>query len=115
MRIAVAYEDSKVFQHFGQTPCFMMCDVLDGRVTGTDMIPTGEVSHAALVDFLREHGANTLICGGMGEKAFRLLEAAGIQVYGGVSGDAAKAVDDLLNDRLVYDPFVFVGHKCGCH
>ncbi len=115
MRIAVTYDDTEVYQHFGDTSYFKIYDVQDGKVVKSELVPTGDVSHAALVGFLAERGVDTLICGGLGEKAFRLLIGAGIKVYGGAKCDTDIAVQNLLDGKLTYDPNVYVGHKCGCH
>lgn len=114
MKIAAAYDNGKIFQHFGETKYFKVYETDNGTVTGAEIVSAGDASHAALVGFLSALGADALICGGMGERAFRLLEGAGIRVYGGVQGDADSAVNDLLADRLIFNPLVYVGHKCGC-
>ena len=36
-------------------------DVQDGKVVKSELVPTGDVSHAALVGFLAERGVDTLI------------------------------------------------------
>ena len=36
MKVAVTYEDGKVFQHFGHTEYFKIYDVKDGKVVGSD-------------------------------------------------------------------------------
>ena len=115
MRIAVTYDDTEVYQHFGDTSYFKIYDVQDGKVVKSELVPTGDVSHAALIPFLAERGVDTLICGGLGEKAFKLLEEAGIKVYGGAKCDTDIAVQNLLEGKMIYDPKVYVGHRCGCH
>ena len=45
-----------------------------------------------------------LICGGIGGGAQIALAAAGIKLFGGVSGDAHKAVEAFINDALDYNP-----------
>ena len=50
-----------------------------------------------------KHGADTLICGGIGGAQTALAEA-GIRLYGGVSGDADTAVTELLSGKLNYNP-----------
>ena len=52
-----------------------------------------------------------LICGGIGGGAQAALAAAGIKLFGGVSGDADKAVEAFINETLDYDPDV----KCSHH
>ena len=54
---------------------------------------------------------DTLICGGIGGGAQAALNDAGITLYGGVSGNADKAVKALLEGKLDYNPSV----KCNHH
>ena len=50
--------------------------------------------------------ADVLICGGIGGGAQTALAAAGIELFGGVSGDADEAVNALINETLDYNPEV---------
>ncbi|MCE5236793.1 MAG: NifB/NifX family molybdenum-iron cluster-binding protein [Clostridiaceae bacterium] len=110
MRIAVAYENGNIFQHFGHTERFKVYDVENGEVTVATTVNTNGSGHGALADILKKIGADTLICGGIGAGAKRALAEAGITLYGGVSGDADEAVADLLAKRLKYDPDVACEH-----
>lgn len=114
MRIAVTYENGEIFQHFGRTPVFAFYDVEDGKVVKKEEVETGEYSHGALADFLKEHGAEKLICGGYGLGAKEKLDAAGIESFGGASGNADQAVADYLAGKLVYDPLA-AEHHGPCH
>ena len=58
MRIAVTYDDTEVYQHFGDTSYFKIYDIEDGEVINSEIVPTGDASHAALVPFLAERGAD---------------------------------------------------------
>ena len=49
---------------------------------------TNGSGHGALADVLSAAQVDALICGGIGGGARAALDAAGIQLYGGVSGDA---------------------------
>ena len=125
MRIAVAYADGKLFQHFGHTERFKVYDVEDGKVQVMSIVNTNGSGHGALADILKKGSINTLICGGIGDGAKRALAEAGIELYGGVSGDADQAVEDFLAGRLKYNPDVACehhgehqngdGHDCGSH
>lgn len=122
MRIAVAYESGNVFAHFGRTGQFKIYEIEDGQVTATRVVGTGGQGHGALTDVLRALGADTLICGGIGSGARMALAAAGIRLYGGVSGSADAAVQSLLDGNLSYDPQVRCDHHgrdqehdCGNH
>lgn len=114
MRIAVTYEDGQVFQHFGRTEQFKLYDVENGAVTASQVIGTDGNGHGALAGFLRGQGVDTLICGGIGGGAQSAMDAAGISLYGGVSGSADAAVQALLAGNLNYDPNVHCDHH-GAH
>lgn len=40
MKIAVTYENGNVFPHFGHTQQFKVYDVLEGKVTGEQIVDT---------------------------------------------------------------------------
>ncbi len=122
MRIAVAFENGKVFQHFGHTERFKVYDVENGEVALATVVNTNGSAHGALADILKKIQADALICGGIGGGARRALEEAGIGLYGGVCGDADQAVADLLAGGLCFDPNVRCAHHgehhdggCGEH
>ena len=99
MKVAVTYEDGKVFQHFGHTEYFKIYDV---KVVGSEIIPTDGSGHGALAGFLATHKADALICGGIGGGALNALSEAGIRVLAGVSGDADSRVDEFVEGTLVF-------------
>ncbi len=122
MRIAVTFEDGQVFQHFGHTERFKVYDVEDGKVTLATIVNTNGSGHGALADILKKIHVDTLICGGIGGGARRALEESGIGLYGGASGSADEAVEELLNGGLCFDPDVTCSHhgehpdgECGEH
>lgn len=110
MKIAVTYENGQVFQHFGHTEQFKVYDIADGQVSAAEVRGTGGQGHGALAALLGQMGVDTLICGGIGAGAQSALSAAGIRLYGGVSGEADRAVADLLAGRLAFDPQVACSH-----
>ena len=115
MRIAVTYQEGDVFQHFGHTEQFKIYDIQGGKIASSEIISTNGSGHGALADFLKMHGANTLICGGIGAGAQEALKTAAITFYGGVTGNADKAVNDLLENKLAYDPEAKCDHHDGEH
>lgn len=110
MKIGVTYEEGQIFQHFGHTEQFKVYEIEDGKVICSEVIDTNGKGHGALAGFLRENQIDTLICGGIGAEAQNALAEAGIQLYGGVSGDADAAVASLLNNELEYNPDVQCSH-----
>ena len=126
MRIAVTYENGNIFQHFGHTQWFKIYDVQDGKIVASEIVDTNGSGHGALAGVLTALRADVLICGGIGGGAQMALAAAGIQLYGGVSGNADAAVEALISGKLVYNPNVQCnhhgehhhheeGHACGSH
>ena len=123
MKIAVPYENGQIFQHFGHTERFKFYETDNTEIVNSEIIETAGSGHGALAGFLMKHGADTLICGGIGGGAQTALAEAGIRLYGGVSGDADTAVTELLSGKLNYNPDVQCSHhehhgennSCGSH
>ena len=120
MKIAVTYGDGLIFQHFGHTPQFKIYDTKNGNILSAQIIETGSSGHGALAGLLQQLQVEVLICGGIGGGAQAALVQAGIQLYGGVTGDADDAVADFLAGQLAYNPCIRCnhhaeGHSCGSH
>ena len=101
MKIAVAYEDGMVFQHFGHTEQFKIYDIADGTVVSAEVIGTEGTGHEALAAFLKDRGVDVVLCGGVGEGAHDALTAAGIELCAGAGGSADAAVAAYLRGDLV--------------
>ena len=123
MRIAVTYENGSVFQHFGHTEQFKIYDVQDGKIIASEVVDTAGSGHGALAGVLSALNVDALICGGIGGGDQMALEAAGIRLYGGVSGSADAAAEALAAGKLDFNPHVRCdhhdhhgeGHTCGSH
>lgn len=123
MRIAVTFENGEIFQHFGHTEQFKLYDTEKGKILASEVVSTNGSGHGALAGVLTALHVDTLICGGIGGGAQAALAAAGIKLYGGVSGDADQAVEALLAGNLEYDPEARCDHHdhadghhdCGSH
>ena len=120
MRIGVTYENGEIFQHFGHTEQFKLYDVENGEIKQTQVVDTNGQGHGALSSFLTDAGVEVLICGGIGGGAQAALATAGIQLLGGVSGNADEAVKKYISGQLNYNPDVHCTHHeqehtCGEH
>lgn len=111
MKIAVTYDNGQIFQHFGHTEQFKLYEVEGGKVVSSEIVDTNGSGHGALAGFLAANDVEVLICGGIGGGAQVALAQAGIQLFGGVSGEADAAVEALLKQELVFNPDV----KCNHH
>lgn len=124
MKIAVTYENEEIFQHFGHTTQFKVYEVQEGKIVKADVIDTNGSGHGALAGMLSDMGVDVLICGGIGGGAQMALAQAGIELYGGVRGNADDAVIAFVAGELNYDPEAKCdhhdhhhgeGHTCGDH
>ena len=123
MRIAVTYENGEIFQHFGHTEQFKLYDVEEGKIVSDQVVDSNGSGHGALAGVLSALHVDALICGGIGGGAQTALAAAGIKLYGGVTGSADAAAEALAAGRLVFNPNVHCdhhehhgdGHSCGEH
>ncbi len=124
MKIAVTYENGQIFQHFGHTEQMKIYETNDHEILSSQVVDTNGSGHGALAGFLRSLGVEVLICGGIGGGAQMALAEAGIKLYGGCVGDADRAVQNLLDHTLMYNPNVKCshhaeghdcGHDCGSH
>ena len=123
MKIAVTYENGRVFQHFGHTANFKIYEIEDGAVKSAAVFPTNGSGHGALAGFLQNLGVDTLICGGIGGGARTALAEAGIKLFPGVQGGVDESVAALLNNTLLFNPNTVCnhhhdhgeGHDCGSH
>ena len=121
MKIAVTYENGQIFQHFGHTEQFKLYEVADGKIVREEVVDTNGSGHGALAVFLKTHGVDTLICGGIGGGAQAALAEAGVELCSGAEGDVDAAVEAYLNGTLTSAGATCdhhdheEGHSCGDH
>ena len=120
MRVAVAYDNGEVFQHFGRTEAFKVYEVEENKIISSEVLESNGVGHGALAGLLAEQGISVLICGGIGGGAQSALAEAGIELCSGAQGDADAAVEAYLKGELVStgvncDHHHEEGHSCGSH
>ncbi|MGM9970949.1 MAG: DUF134 domain-containing protein [Anaeroplasmataceae bacterium] len=122
MKIAVTYDNGEIFQHFGHTKYFKVYEVKNALIVNSEVIDSNGSGHGALAGLLKEKGIEILICGGIGSGAQMALNDVGIELYGGVTGNADEAVLDLISGNLKYNSDVKCshhsheeGHNCGSH
>lgn len=118
-RIAVTYENGKIFQHFGKTESFKVYEVEDEKVVKSEVIGSNGAGHGALAGLLAEQKIDVLICGGIGGGAMAALEECGIEVCAGTEGDTDAIVEAYLKGELesagVTCNHHGEGHSCGDH
>ena len=123
LRIAVTYDNGRIFQHFGHTEQFKIYDTENGKIIKSEILESNGSGHGALAALLAINKVEALICGGIGAGAQDARRQAGIRLYAGVQGNADAAVNMFIASKLTYDPNVKCPHhdhacsehKCGAH
>ncbi len=107
MRIAVTSQgenlDAEVDPRFGRAAMFLLVDTetmsFEVVENGQNLnLPQGAGIQAA--QNIAEHGAQVVITGNCGPKAFKTLQAAGIEVVVGVSGKVKDAVQAYMDGKF---------------
>nr|WP_233486984.1 NifB/NifX family molybdenum-iron cluster-binding protein [Halanaerobium sp. MA284_MarDTE_T2] len=102
-KIALPSSGETVSQHFGHAPQFVVFSVENNHIKDKNILKNPGHRPGFLPKFLNEHGIDTVISGGMGQKAVDIFEANGINVICGALGDVEKIVVDYLADNLTTD------------
>jgi predicted Fe-Mo cluster-binding NifX family protein len=95
--------DSPVDPRFGRARHFILADTESGEFTAHDNVqnlnaPQGAGIQAAQA--VSRLGAQAVLTGHVGPKAFTVLKAANITVYTGASGTVREAIDAYKSGKL---------------
>ncbi|MCG6963022.1 MAG: NifB/NifX family molybdenum-iron cluster-binding protein [Acidobacteria bacterium] len=106
--------DSQLDPRFGRAPWFILVDTDSGDIQTVENSSGVEAEQGAGVqaaEVVSRLGAQCVVTGHCGPRAFRALQAAGIEVFTGASGTVAEAVEQLKAGALekAHGPDV-VGH-----
>ncbi len=103
MRIAIATDGNNVSQHFGQCDCYTLFDNNNKSIENKQELASPAHQPGILPEFLKKHGVECIIAGGMGRKAQQLFEQYNIQTYIGVQGAIDAVIEEYLNGTLKSD------------
>ena len=126
MRIAIPSEqpgglDATLSNHFGHCGCYTVIDADDDEVSSVQVLPN--MPHAqggcmAPVMYLKQHGVDRLVAGGMGMRPLMGFQQVGIEVF---YHEGATVVADAVAMLLAGKARVFGpaqtcgGGSGGCH
>jgi predicted Fe-Mo cluster-binding NifX family protein len=108
-RIAVSADDnngldSVVSPHFGRCPYYVLVD-LDGRevgqVSAVKNPAYGQHRPGQVPGFIKSHGANVMLAGGMGKRAIGFFQQYGIEAVTGATGTVRQALEQYLGGALL--------------
>jgi predicted Fe-Mo cluster-binding NifX family protein len=95
--------ESPVDPRFGRAAYFVLVDTDTGALEAHDNAQNLNAAQGAGIQaaqIVSQLGAESVVTGHCGPKAFRTLQAAGIKVVVGAEGTVAQAVADVLSGRL---------------
>jgi predicted Fe-Mo cluster-binding NifX family protein len=94
--------DAPVDPRFGRARGFILVDTESGETRELSNAAEASAQGAGVqaAEMVSRLGAECLITGHCGPKAYRTLQAAGVSVYTGASGTVAEAVDQFKEGRL---------------
>ena len=108
MRIAISAEtnnglESKVAQHFGRCPFYILVDLEDAEVKEVFGVANPHyASHkpGMVPAFINEQNVNVMVAGGMGGRAIEFFNQFGIETATGAAGTAQDALNGYINGTL---------------
>ena len=107
MKIAVSAKgrtlDDEVDPRFGRASMFLLVDTETGEfeaIENTQNLEAAQGAGIQAASMVAEHGAEAVISGHCGPKAFRTLAAADIKIAVGASGSVREAVDGFVSGAL---------------
>lgn len=102
MRIALPTTDKvTVDEHFGHCKMFAIHTVEDKKVVNVEHVMAPPHAPGVLPRFLGEQNINTIITGGMGQRAIDLFKAQNIDVILGARGSIAENLSVFLEGNLM--------------
>ncbi len=108
MKVAVTSQgkalDAPVDPRFGRAAYILIVDTDDDTVEVLDNSENANAFKGAGIQAaasVADKGADVLLTGYCGPKAFRTLEAAGIKVANDASGTVQESLEDFKNGKLV--------------
>ena len=108
MKIAVTVKEqngleSRVARHFGHSPYFAFVELEDQKVSSIDVVANPYLerhSRGQAPAFVKEHGAEVVLSGGMGPGTTGHFKDHGIQTAGGASGTVQQTLDAYFKGEL---------------
>ena len=100
MKITVATENGMVASHFGRCPQYTLTNIENGAISDETLIANPGHQPGFLPKYLAERGVGTIIAGGMGVRAQRLFEDAGMEYIVGVTGPVDEVIQAYVDGSL---------------
>lgn len=107
MKLAITAKEAKatssVDPRFGRAKCFAIVDSESEEIEFLQNDESQKATQGAgplAAQLVVEHGARAVLTGHCGPKAFRALQAAGVEIYTGVDSTIEQALKDFRAGNL---------------
>ena len=103
MKIAVAYNNGEINEHFGHCEYFAVYDfygTYTNEVTKTLIDARDKSGHTDMANLMKDNNIDVVFAGRMGEEARAMLLSYGIVPVTGYCGNADQAVELLVTGQL---------------
>ncbi len=98
---AIPTENKKLCAHFGHCEKFAIIETEDSKIINSEFVNPPAHEPGTFPKFLSEMGVETIIAGGMGQRALDLFAQNNIEVVMGVGSDEPeKLVNQYLSQNL---------------
>ncbi len=101
MRVALAVDNNMITEHFGHCEYFVVYEVENKEIKGSEIVKNPPHQKGALPKFLKEHNINVVIVGNMGKMAINLCNGLGVECYRGVKGELVEVINSFVEGTLV--------------
>ena len=111
MKVTIVKDREWVSSHYGQSEGFVLAEVDNGSVKSRLTVPApAEHSCGGLAQLFVQHQVDTVIVGGIGGGAIGHLNAVGINVVAGASGNIEEVLSSYIDGSLIPGEAVCGGH-----
>lgn len=117
MKIALPTQGNMIDDHFGHCEEFTVYTIDNNKkITTTEKVPSpsGCGCKSNIASILADLGVTTLLAGNMGQGAVNVLNASGITVVRGCSGNTETVTQDWLAGKIQDNVQVCSGHGDDC-
>lgn len=101
-KTAIPTRGNQIDDHFGHCEFYTIYTHDDKSILSRDILqsPEGCGCKSNIADILRQEGVTLMLAGNMGQGAFQVLAAHGINVIRGCSGDSDVVMEQYLRGQL---------------